>query len=222
MMSPNAVIIVTIGILLCCCNISMCLVPSSLSWGKQKCHLSFTRRKIRSSKRMYTEENEQQLSTRRIILQTGLIQIAVATTTIPRRAQAYPMISSDEFDIILRDSSRSIGVVEFSGPKSENIKVVLVDGTEFGVSGIVESSTDPRSPLKIAARCRENSVRTKFVDYESALSSIVSQSGKKKVAYTNTRVQEAFVKEQEKQARLQEDEQNRLLELYRQQQLEQK
>jgi hypothetical protein len=160
---------------------------------------------------------------RRSILQNSISQMTIAVTglsILPCTSQAYPMITSDEFDKILRDSARGIGVVEFSGPKSENIKVTLVDGTEFGISGIVESSTDPRSPLKIAARCRENNVRAKFVNYEAALST-VSTTGKKKVAYTNTRVQEAFVKEQEKQERLQQDEQNRLLELYRLQQSEQ-
>lgn len=66
-----------------------------------------------------------------------------------------PMLTTDEFFIILRDSSKSIQRVEFSGPKAETVLVKLIDGTKFGLSDIIESSTDPRSPLKIQAACRE-------------------------------------------------------------------
>ena len=48
-------------------------------------------------------------------------------------ALAVPMVSVDEFAIILRDSPLSVSVVEFSGPRSENVVVKLVDGTTFGI-----------------------------------------------------------------------------------------
>ena len=66
-----------------------------------------------------------------------------------------PMLSLDEFLIILRDSARSIQRVEFSGPQAETVRVRLIDGTVFGIKDIIESPTDPRSPLKVQAACRE-------------------------------------------------------------------
>ena len=131
-------------------------------------------------------------------------------TLIPQVAMAIPMVTADEFDIILRDSPFSIQVVEFSGPKSETVTVRLVDGTVFGIQGVVESPTDPRSPLKVAAACRENNVKTKFVELESFLSTMP-----KKKMYTNQRVQEAQAKERERQLRMQQDEEERLAELRR-------
>jgi hypothetical protein len=80
-----------------------------------------------------------------------------------------------------------------TGPKSENVIVKLVDGTNFGIKDVVESPTDPRSPLKVAAACRESGVRTKFVDLEAVLAS----APKKKKLYTNQRVQEAAEKEKD-------------------------
>jgi hypothetical protein len=124
-------------------------------------------------------------------------------------ALAIPMVTVDEFAIILRDSPLSVSVVEFSGPKSENVVVKLVDGTTFGIKDIVESSTDPRSPLKVAAACRESGVKTKFVDLEAILAS----SPKKKKLYTNQRVQEAQQKEKERLERIQRDEEDRLAQL---------
>jgi hypothetical protein len=96
-----------------------------------------------------------------------------------------------------------------TGPKSENILVKLVDGTNFGIKGIIESSTDPRSPLKVAAACRESGVRTKFVDLEAILAS----SPKKKKLYANKRVQEAQQKEREQLERIRRDEEERLAKL---------
>ena len=121
-------------------------------------------------------------------------------------ALAIPMVTADELGIIMRDSPMSIKVVEFSGPKSETVTVRLVDGTAFGVKDIVESSTDPRSPLKVAANCRENRVQSKFVDYESVLAT----SPKKKKLYTNERVQLAAEKELAKKLRMEQDEVERL------------
>ena len=124
-------------------------------------------------------------------------------------AYAIPMISSDEFAIVLRDSALSIRQVEFSGPKGETVMVKLVDGTTFGIKDVIESSVDPRSPLKIAAACRESGVKTKFVELES----ILANAPKKKKMYTNQRVQDAAEKEREKQERMRQDEEDRIRQL---------
>jgi hypothetical protein len=133
------------------------------------------------------------------------------------RADAIPMVTTDEFLIILRDSVRSIQVVEFSGPKSETATVKLVDGTVFGIKDVIESPTDPRSPLRIAAYCRENQVPTRFLTIEAALAS----APRRKKVYTNQRVAEANEKEKERAARMDADEQARLAELYKMQEAEQ-
>lgn len=105
----------------------------------------------------------------------------------------------------------SSNVCFYTGPKSENVVVKLVDGTTFGIKDIIESSTDPRSPLKVAAACRESGVRTKFVDIEEILASVP----KKKKLYTNQRLQEAQEKEKERLERMQRDEELRQAEVAR-------
>jgi hypothetical protein len=119
------------------------------------------------------------------------------------------MVTTQEFGIIMRDSARSISVVEFSGPKNENVIVKLVDGTAFSISDVVESPVDPRSPLKIASMCRENQVPTKFVDIEALLAS----NTRKKKIFANARVLEAQEKEREKALRMAKDEELRQAEL---------
>jgi hypothetical protein len=138
---------------------------------------------------------------------------AVAATTVfghPPSALAIPMVTTDEFSTILRDSSRSVQVVEFAGPSSEQVTVRLVDGTAFGISDVIESPTDPRSPLKIAAYCNAYKVPTKFVNIEAMLA---SAPNKKTKVYANARVQEAAVKEKARQLRIQADEELRQVEL---------
>jgi hypothetical protein len=127
-------------------------------------------------------------------------------------------IYSSEFDVILRDSAKSIVSVELSGPKSETALVRLADGTTFSISDLVESNTDPRSPLKLVARCRLYNVPIKNTGLLSAVSgesSIISSTGKKKKSYMNKQVQKAEEKEKEKRERMAEDERERLAELYR-------
>ena len=131
-------------------------------------------------------------------------------------ALAIPMITTDEFRIILRDSAQTIKVVEFTGPKSETVTVKLVDGTSFGISDVVESAVDPRSPLKISALCRENLVATKFATLEAALAG----APKKKKMYTNERVQIAAEKEKARKERMEADEAERLAQLYSYEQAE--
>jgi hypothetical protein len=137
-----------------------------------------------------------------------------AATTAAGSSSSIPMISSAQFDILLRNSARSVKQVEFSGPKSETVTVRLMDGTAFGIKDVIESSVDPRSPLKIAATCRENLVPTKFVDFEAALAA----APKKKKLYANERVLEAAEKEREKKARMQQDEEDRIAALFQMEQ----
>jgi hypothetical protein len=125
----------------------------------------------------------------------------------PSPALAIPMVTTSEFSVILHDSARSIVRVEFYNPAQ--VVVVLADGTRFGLSDVIESPIDPRSPLKIVAMCRENGVPTKFVDLEAALAA----APKRKRQYSNERVKEAAAKEQEKRMRMEQDEQDRLASL---------
>lgn len=92
--------------------------------------------------------------------------------------------------------------------------VKLVDGTTFGVSDVVESPTDPRSPLKLAAVCRQYKVPTAFLQYQAALASSVNEGSKKKKVYMNSIVQKAAEKEVLKRERMQEDENDRLAQIY--------
>ena len=159
-------------------------------------------------------EGMNQRSRRSFVARMGeVVGITMSTTlpmlSFPQSSSAIPMVSMDEFGIILRDSPLSVEVVEFSGPKSETVLVKLVDGTTFGIKDIVESATDPRSPLKVAAACREEGVKTKFVDLEA----ILATAPKKKKLYTNQRVQEAQEKERARLERIQKDEENRLAQL---------
>ena len=147
-----------------------------------------------------------------------LLLLPTSSYAAPASNTNIPSVTSAEFDIILKDSAKSILTVELSGPKSETAIVKLVDGTIFSISDLIESSTDPRSPLKLVARCRLYKVPVKNTGLLSALSgegSIISNSGKKTKSYMNPRVQEAEKKEKEKRERMMEDERERLAELYR-------
>mmetsp|Transcript_26516 Transcript_26516/g.39480 ORF Transcript_26516/g.39480 Transcript_26516/m.39480 type:complete len:220 (-) Transcript_26516:1362-2021(-) len=160
---------------------------------------------------------------RRSVLTNLASSVLLASTVIPAASSAAPIpdipsVTSSEFDVILRDSAKSIVSVELSGVKSETALVRLADGTTFSISDLVESSTDPRSPLKLVARCRLYNVPVKNVGLAGVLSgenSIIGSSGKKKKSYMNKQVQKAEEKEQAKRERMAEDERERLAELYR-------
>jgi hypothetical protein len=133
------------------------------------------------------------------------------TTAFAQPAFAMPMVLTDEFETILRDSGRSIQMVEFAGTTGDTVTVRLVDGTLFGISDVIESPTDPRSPLKIKAMCRQYKVPTKFLALESALAG----TPKKKKVYMNSIVQTAAEKEVLKAERMRQDEEARLAALYK-------
>mmetsp|Transcript_19329 Transcript_19329/g.53888 ORF Transcript_19329/g.53888 Transcript_19329/m.53888 type:complete len:250 (+) Transcript_19329:212-961(+) len=144
---------------------------------------------------------------RRNFLASSFAAAATGLFSFRQSASAIPMASVDEFDSILRDSPLSVQIVEFSGPRSESVTVKLVDGTVFGIKGIIESPTDPRSPLKVAAACREANVKTRFVDLEAMLAGATT---KKKKLYTNERVQKAYELQAAQKERMRQDELERL------------
>lgn len=153
---------------------------------------------------------------RRLFRSTTTAAAAAAAVMLnPKVCQAddLPSITVKEFESILRQSARSVRLVEFSGPKSETAIAQLVDGTQFSILGLVESSSDPRSPLKLAATCRMNNVPTKFKNFELAVTK-TSTGGKKQKVYANSRVREAALREKAKRERLRQDEADRLAALY--------
>eukprot|EP00956_Cyclotella_meneghiniana_P029188 scaffold70081_cov69-Cyclotella_meneghiniana.AAC.2 len=156
---------------------------------------------------------------RRLVLSTIMSAPLLTLSNTANSAERIPSITSDEFDIILKSSSKSISIVELSGPKSESCLVKLVDGTQFTISDLIESSTDPRSPLKLVSRCRLYNVPVKNVGLLSAVGK-TGESGKKKKVYSNERVRAADEKNEERKLRMEEDERERLAELFKQQQLE--
>lgn len=92
-------------------------------------------------------------------------------------------------------------------------KSILFNTYQFPPVDIYESSTDPRSPLKVIATCRSYKVPTKSVGLEEAVLSLSSEGSKKKRVYMNERVRVAAEKEKEKKLRMEQDELDRQAEL---------
>ena len=107
-------------------------------------------------------------------------------------------------------TAKSVKIVELSGPKQETAVVTLIDGTQFLITDLYESPTDPRSPLKLISTCRSYKVPTKSVGLEAALLNLSSSGAKKKKVYMNKRVQMAAELEREKKERMDQDEVDRL------------
>ena len=143
----------------------------------------------------------------------GGMGMGMGMVGLPTSANALAGVTVAEFETILRTAAKSIQVVELSGPKSETAIVTLIDGTQFAISDLYESPTDPRSPLKLIASCRSYNVPTKSVGLEEAVLSLSSSGSKKKRVYMNERVRIAAEKERERKIRLEEDERERLAEL---------
>ena len=187
-------------------TIFLAMVGSVSSFTMQP-KLQFSRSSVRHCAIKLDGDTEMAATrTRREALLGMAALVTPALTMGAHPALAIPMISTDEFYILLRDAALSVEVVEFSGPQSETVTVRLVDGTLFGIKDVVESPTDPRSPLKVSAACRENGVKTRFLNLES----ILANAPKRKKMYTNQRVQDANEKEREKQERIRRDEEERL------------
>mmetsp|Transcript_6259 Transcript_6259/g.9460 ORF Transcript_6259/g.9460 Transcript_6259/m.9460 type:complete len:210 (-) Transcript_6259:175-804(-) len=131
-------------------------------------------------------------------------------TILPQPANAIPGIAVEEFETILKSAAKSVKIVELSGPKQETAVVTLIDGTQFLITDLYESPTDPRSPLKLISTCRSYKVPTKSVGLEAALLNLSSSGAKKKKVYMNKRVQMAAELEREKKERMDQDEVDRL------------
>mmetsp|Transcript_23221 Transcript_23221/g.50295 ORF Transcript_23221/g.50295 Transcript_23221/m.50295 type:complete len:226 (+) Transcript_23221:94-771(+) len=163
--------------------------------------------------------NSKNIMMQRRSLLSSLLAASSTLFLLPTITNAETLsISSDEFDVILKDSAKSILTVELSGPKSETAIVKLVDGTTFTISDLVESSVDPRSPLKLVARCRLYKIPVRNTGMVSAVTgegNIISSSGKKKKNFANPRVQKAEALNVKKRERMAEDERERLEELYK-------
>ena len=155
---------------------------------------------------MESPEVEENAIQRRKFLVTSFAAAATCFFSFQQSAMAIPMASIEEFSSILRDSPFSVEVVQFSGPKSETVTVKLLDGTVFGIKDVVESSADPRSPLKIVATCRDANVKTEFVDFKAVLAT----SPQKRKMYTNERVQKAYELQAAQKERIRLDELDRL------------
>ena len=153
-----------------------------------------------------TENDGDGQNNRRNFLVSSFAASATGLFSFQQSAMAMPMATAEEFNTVVRDSPLSIKVVEFSGPKSETVVVKLLDGTVFGIKDVVESSIDPRSPLKIVATCKSANVKTSFVELEALLAG----SPKKKKMYTNERVQKAYELQAAQKERIRLDELDRL------------
>lgn len=162
---------------------------------------------------MQPSENNEPSNQRRTFLATAF---AAGLFSFQQSAMAIPMASVEEFASILRDSPLSVDVVEFSGPRSETVVVKLVDGTVFGIKDIIESPSDPRSPLKLKAICRDANVRTRFPELEAVLAA----APKKKKLYTNERVQKAYELQAAQKERIRLDELDRLAQVEAQEKAE--
>lgn len=154
-------------------------------------------------------------SNRRVFLTNASAAFGAAAlvAAAPDNVHAISGVTVAEFETILKTAAKSVKIVELSGPKSETALITLIDGTQFIISDLYESPTDPRSPLKLIATCRSYNVPTKSVGLEDALSALSSSGSKKKKVYMNKRVQEAAEKERERKERMEQDEIERLAEL---------
>lgn len=159
-------------------------------------------------------------NSRRSFLTSTMSSTVIAFTSsmvLPTSALALPGVTVAEFETILKDSAKSISLVELSGPKNDQAMVTLIDGTQFKIIDLYESATDPRSPLKLIATCRAYKVPTKSKGLEDAVLSLTSSGSKKKKVYMNSRVKLAAEMEAEKKLRLEADELERQAELARMQ-----
>lgn len=119
-----------------------------------------------------------------------------------------PMVTVAEFETILKSSAKSIKIVElFSySPSDQRAIVTLVDGSTFGLSNLmVDSPTDPRSPLKLASTLQRYNVPYRFPLIEEAVSKY-SQTSKKRKLYLNEGEREAMKKQEAKRERMAKDE----------------
>ena len=72
--------------------------------------------------------NEHKIIQRRTLL-TNIVSASSTLLFLPNisNAESIPAVTSSEFDVILKDSAKSVLAVELSGPKSETALVKLVE-----------------------------------------------------------------------------------------------
>ena len=72
--------------------------------------------------------NEHNIIQRRTLL-TNIVSASSTLLFLPNisNAESIPAVTSSEFDVILKDSAKSVLAVELSGPKSETALVKLVE-----------------------------------------------------------------------------------------------
>eukprot|EP00590_Aulacoseira_subarctica_P012294 CAMPEP_0172417822 /NCGR_PEP_ID=MMETSP1064-20121228/4316_1 /TAXON_ID=202472 /ORGANISM="Aulacoseira subarctica , Strain CCAP 1002/5" /LENGTH=189 /DNA_ID=CAMNT_0013156355 /DNA_START=150 /DNA_END=719 /DNA_ORIENTATION=+ len=131
----------------------------------------------------------------------------------PQLMTTVPMVTVAEFEKILSSSSKSVRRVDFYSysVSDQRAVITLVDGSTFGLSDLIESSTDPRSPLKLVATLKGYNVPYKFPLLEAALSR-TETSGKRKL-YLNEAATVAAKKTEEKRERMAQDEEDRKAEV---------
>ena len=131
----------------------------------------------------------------------------------PQQITTVPMVTVAEFEKILSSSAKSVKRVDFYSysVSDQRAVVTLVDGSTFGLSDLIESSTDPRSPLKLVATLKGYNVPYKFPLLEAALSR-TETSGKRKL-YLNEAATVAAEKQKEKLNRMAQDEEDRKAEV---------
>lgn len=197
------------------------LLNSNFSYGftlRHTAQKSYSYDKIsvrKFAQKPYHNHANEPRSNRRKFLTSTIISTIVgvypkAGIAASKTAPKVLEITTAEFETLLKDSAKSVLQVEFSTPTSEKAEVTLIDGTTFQISDLLESPYDPRSPLKLAARCRDYNVKVKTQLQQVSLN---AGGGTKKRVYMNDRVKEAARKEEEKRIRLIEDEEERLKEV---------
>lgn len=204
-MKQSSSLSIYVTALVSCC-LTLTLIPGAMSWST-------------SPMKMMNQQpvGGRVMDRRSFGMWGGAAILGSSAVMKPAPALAMPSVTVKEFETLLRDASKSITLVELSGPKSETVVVTLVDGTQFSISDVVESATDPRSPLKVVATCRSYGVKTSFTSLKESLAKTTST---KRKLYRNAQVLKAAELEEAKQKRMYDDEQERLKEIFEQQQKE--
>ena len=113
--------IIAAVVLLLCSGITAFTITSS-----SKC--SVYSRSLKLDAVTPNNNNEHNIIQRRTLL-TNILSASSTLLFLPNisNAESIPSVTSSEFDIILKDSAKSVLAVELSGPKSETALVKLVE-----------------------------------------------------------------------------------------------
>ena len=113
--------IIAAVVLLLCSGITAFTITSS-----SKC--SVYSRSLKLDAVTPNNNNEHNIIQRRTLL-TNILSASSTLLFLPNisNAESIPSVTSSEFDVILKDSAKSVLAVELSGPKSETALVKLVE-----------------------------------------------------------------------------------------------